>query len=225
MAHERQFSLDEDFMNYKTNDILYGFLRSLSTVKPEYENGKETYKEYLPKVEYVKNKKNIAALCGCSTKTIERHLDKLAEAGLIDEEIIVQTVINDKGEEKEYEYPSFSFPLNRTHFKKIDKELLKYLLQTRNANAIRVFLYLKNQLDCHKPSYDFTNVELNVALGYSPKTDAGMTYICESLAREGLIRYKEDYEYEMLPDGTQVKKPIKRLYFVANNLSQLPTVK
>ena len=52
---KRRFSLEKDFMNYKVDDILYGFMRSLSTAKPVYENGKpklnenkkQVYKEYL----------------------------------------------------------------------------------------------------------------------------------------------------------------------------------
>lgn len=36
---KRRFSLDEDFMNFKTDDIFYGFLRSLSTARPIYEDG------------------------------------------------------------------------------------------------------------------------------------------------------------------------------------------
>lgn len=31
---KRIFSLDDDFMNYKTDDLLYGFMRSLSTARP-----------------------------------------------------------------------------------------------------------------------------------------------------------------------------------------------
>ena len=32
---KRRFSLEEDFMNYGTDDLLYGFMRGLSTAAPE----------------------------------------------------------------------------------------------------------------------------------------------------------------------------------------------
>jgi hypothetical protein len=34
MGHQRRFSLEEDFMSFKTSDLLYGFMRSLSTARP-----------------------------------------------------------------------------------------------------------------------------------------------------------------------------------------------
>ena len=34
----RRFSLEDDFMNYKVNDLLFGFMRSISTASPG-ENG------------------------------------------------------------------------------------------------------------------------------------------------------------------------------------------
>ena len=42
-------------MNYQTNDLLYGFLRGLSTARP-IENQNE-WQEYLPKKTFKKNKK------------------------------------------------------------------------------------------------------------------------------------------------------------------------
>ena len=54
---KRRFSLEEDFMNYKVDDLLFGFMRSLSTARPIYENGKIVkWEEYLLKKELVKKK-------------------------------------------------------------------------------------------------------------------------------------------------------------------------
>ena len=58
---ERRLSLEKDFMEFKTNDLLYAFLRSLSTARPVYKNGQiDRYEEYLPVKEYTKNKKGVA---------------------------------------------------------------------------------------------------------------------------------------------------------------------
>lgn len=43
MVKTRRFSLDEDFMKYDTDDLVYGYMRCLTTIKSE--DGK--YKEYL----------------------------------------------------------------------------------------------------------------------------------------------------------------------------------
>ena len=35
VKNPRAFSLEEQFMNFKIDDLLYGFLRGLSTVRPQ----------------------------------------------------------------------------------------------------------------------------------------------------------------------------------------------
>ena len=61
---ERRFSLEDDFMNFKTDDLLFGFMRCLSTAKPtgEYKDGKAIYQEYLTIKEFKKNKKLLKGL-------------------------------------------------------------------------------------------------------------------------------------------------------------------
>ena len=91
----RRFSLEQDFLNFQTNDLLYGFMRSLSTARPEVEdgkvvktaNGKTKYREYLPLKTFRQNKKLIAAICNVTPRTIDNQLNKLFEAGLIDQGI------------------------------------------------------------------------------------------------------------------------------------------
>lgn len=214
--HERQFSLDEDFMNYKTDDLLYGFLRSLSTVKPIYENNTTTYREYLPKKEFSKNKKIIAGICGCSTRTIDRHINDLFERGLLDE-----------GVEGEKDIPCFWFPLNTTHFKKIDKEMLKYLIYTRNAQAIKVYLYMRNKYEW-KSGYTFTIKEIQEALGYSRETPSAremVGMIIDSFCREGVMKLEKVIDYDYKDDGTPIAIPRMRIKFIATKISELPEVK
>ena len=35
VKNPRRFSLEDDFMKYDTDDLVYGFMRSISTAKPE----------------------------------------------------------------------------------------------------------------------------------------------------------------------------------------------
>lgn len=224
-APERRFSLEEDFMNFNTDDLLYGFLRSLSTAEPLYEKGKLSgkYQEYLTKKEYLKNKKAIAGICGCSTRTVERHLERLFECGLLEEGIKEVIIDNKDGTESSYDYPCFWFPYDeKGKYKLLDKEMVSYLVATRNPQCIRVYLYLLNKFEW-KTNYSFTLLELQKALGYSENTKGLSTMfgnIVDSLAREGIIRYENTYEY--IQEGEELHKvPRKVLKFVAKSVNQL----
>lgn len=221
----RLFSLEDDFMNFNTDDLLYGFMRSLSTAEPLYEKGEKTgkYEEYLTKKEYLKNKKAIAAVCGCSVRTIERHLEKLFEAGLVEEGIKEVVSLHKDGTETYYDYPCFWFPHNeKGTYKIIEKDMLSYLIATRNPQCIRVYLYLLNKHEW-KTNYTFTLLELQKALGYSENTKGLSTMfsnIVDSLAREGIIRYENIYDY-VENNGELHKVPRKVLKFVAKSVNQL----
>lgn len=221
----RRFSLEDDFMNFNTDDLLYGFLRTLSTAEPLYEKGKLSgkFQEYLTKKEYLKNKRAIAAVCGCSTRTVERHLERLFENGLLDEGIKEVNIDNKDGTETHYEYECFWFPYDESgKYKLLDKEMLSYLIATRNPQCIRVYLYLLNKFEW-KPNYSFTLLELQRALGYSENTKGLSTMfgnIVDSLAREGIIRYENVYEY-IEENGEIHKVPRKALKFVAKSVKQL----
>jgi hypothetical protein len=201
MSNTRRFSLEEDFMNWSTNDLLYGFLRSLSTARLDIDDdgkviktksGNDKWREYLTVKEYKKNKKTIAGICGCSTKTIDRHIDKLFEKGLLDEGIEVITVNG-----KEYEYECFWFPYDEDGlYKIVDKDVIKYLVYTRNAHAIRIYLYLLNKYQWKKDSgdYIFTIQELKEALGYAATTkscDELIKCVLASFKAEGIIAYEK----------------------------------
>lgn len=189
--------------------------------KKKSDNGKTIYQEYLPKKTFAKNKKVIAGICNCSTRTIDRHINELFERGLLDEGIeIVET---DKGE---YEYPCYWFPCNATKYKLIEKDLVSYLVDTRNAQSIKVYLYLRNKFEW-KPNYLFTIKEIQQALGYSADTDSARVlvgHILDSFQREGMIRVENVNEYDYKDDGTLISVPMKKLLFVATSLSQLPKV-
>lgn len=224
-AIQRRFSLEDDFMQFKTNDLLYAFMRYLSTARPLYEKGKPTgqYKEYLPVKEFVKNKKLIAGICGCSTRTIERHINQLFEAKLLDEVVYVDQSEGKNGEVREHEYSCYLFPYDENGtYKIVDRDFIKYLVDTRNAHCIRIYLYLLNKYEW-KSDYSFSLVELQKAIGYSENTKAAtdtVKNIIESMAREGIIRYEEEYDY-IEKNGEIHKVPRKILKFVARSTSQL----
>lgn len=186
VKNPRAFSLEETFMNYKVDDILFGFMRGLSTVRPPVEG--QEHREYLIKKNYTKNKKLIAGICGCSTKTIDRHLDKLFENGLIDEGI---EVINGK------DVPCYWFPKVEGKYEIVEQDMVRHLVNTRSQNTIKIYIYLLNKYKWKRQTNDkyvFTERELGSALGYSENTDTfyePMKYLLASLMSEGLITYKK----------------------------------
>ncbi len=215
----RLFSLGDDFMNFKTDDLLYGFMRSLSTARPIIENGEVIkWQEYLTKKEFAKSKKVIAGICGCSTRTIERHINNLFEAGLLEEGI---EIIPSNG--RDVEHSCYWFPHDfEKPYKLLNKDMVRYLVDTRNAQCIKVYLYLLNKYEW-KSNYTFTLKEIQEALGYASDCDSARTTInniLDSFAREGMIRYENIYEYVEV-DGGIYKVPKMTLKFVAKNISQL----
>ena len=68
--NRRRFSLEDDFMNYSTDDLLFGAMYHLSTYHPEEK------KLYLSKKSLTKNKKIIYELCNLDAQKMRRHLAK-----------------------------------------------------------------------------------------------------------------------------------------------------
>lgn len=227
----RIFSLEQDFMNWKTNDLLYAFMRCLSTAKPEVEDGKMVktannkvkYREYLPIKTFKKNKKLIAGICNCNPKTIDRHIEKLAEAGLLDEGIEVVEING-----KEYDYPCYWFPYDYDGaYKLIDKEIINYLVNTRNSHAIRIYLYLLNKYQWKK-DYLFTIQEIREALGYAASTqscDVLIKNVLASFKAEGIIKYERHIEERDVGGLIDTKiVPVERmmLKYVLDDANKLP---
>lgn len=226
----RRFSIEEDFINFKTNDLLYGFMRSLSTARPEVEdgkvvktaNGKTKYREYLPLKTFRKNKKLIAAICNVTPRTIDNHIEKLAEAGLIDQGI---ERIETNGQT--YDYECYWFPYDENGlYKIVDKDVVEYLVHTRNAHAIRVYLYLLSKYQWKK-DYIFTLQELKEAIGYAASTKSCDTLIKNVLASfkaEGIIKYEKIHEQiDIDVNGSNVINVERmKLKYVLENAADLP---
>lgn len=208
MNYTRRFSLEENFMNYSTDDLLYGIMQYLATYHPTDEE------LYLSKKNLTKNKKEIYALCDLNARSLKRHLEKLIDAGLI--------------EEKEL---SYTFPYDfDERYQIIDWEMLWYVVSTRNKFAIKIYVYLLNKFlwkQTTKEHYIFTTQELVEALGYSScrnyVAESAINNVLESFSREGVISFSNYYEEHLFDNGTSVPTPKKRLDFVAAKKSEIRT--
>lgn len=215
--YTRRFSLKEDFMNHATNDLLYGYMLAIATFQPIEK------KLYLTKAKY--NTENvssiIAKLCGKAKKTIDNHLKKLIEGGLVAEEWVMCG--NDK-------CLSYVFPYDVDgNYQLVNNDMLKYVIQTRNACAVRVYVYLLNKY-LWKHDYHFTSKELLVAIGFSANSEHSTLYelirnILESFKREGIIEYDEIFETIISNStGETINTPNKVLKFVAQKKDELRKV-
>jgi hypothetical protein len=215
--NRRRFSLEDDFMNYSTDDLLFGAMYHLSTYHPEEK------KLYLSKKNLAKNKKIIYELCDLDAQKMRRHLAKLIEKKLVAEaEMYV-------GNEK---IPVYIFPFNYDgNYQLVDNEMLWYLASTRNNQCIRVYVsLLRYYLWKNKTNelYTFTNADLLRSIGYSTDNKLAssmMTNILESFQREGIIQIENYYEEIITNTGKIVPSPRKRLLFVAQVKGDLKPIK
>lgn len=81
MDYTRRFPLTEEFMNYRVDDLLYGYLQYKATYNPNKD------RLYITSENLRKNKSNIETLCGCSRRTIDRQINSLIKAGMVEEVI------------------------------------------------------------------------------------------------------------------------------------------
>lgn len=210
MDYTRRFPLTEEFMNYRVDDLLYGYLQYKATYNPNKD------RLYITSDNLRKNKSNIETLCGCSRRTIDRQINSLIKAGMVEEVI----------EDKKYIY---SLPCVGNRYQIIDWNMLEYLLNTRNHNSIRLYLYLLNKYlwkENKKENYCFTIVELAKAIGYQSKqasTNKMIEDILNSFYREGIIKWREVIE-TITRKGKAIPRIRKELLFVAQHKEELSPV-
>lgn len=218
MEQTRRISLEEDFMNHATNDLLFAYMLASATYHPIEK------RLYLTKFKYVSEQmaQTIAKLCGKSKKTIDRHLSALMEKGLV----AVDTVSCGTDDNKK-DVASYIFPYDKDmNYQIVNNDMLKYVIHTRNQCAVRIYVYLLNKY-LRKKDYHFTLKELQVAIGYSENTKntsilETLRDILESFKREGIIQYDEVYEQiSAFETGEIVNTPNKVLRFVAQKKEEL----
>lgn len=205
----RKFSLEEDFMNLTSDDLVLGYLQHIATFHPEEKV------LYVPLTKVSKEKKDIALIIDKTPRTAQNKINKLIENGLISKRIMK---LNGKDTEV-YEIPQDT----SGRYKIIDEEMMWYLVSTRKLWALKIYVYLLNKYDWKKQEqgemYSFTCGELAQAIGYTEASAATgsissiISNLLISFKREGVLNY-EDYS-----DG---QSPRKRLTFVAHKPSELP---
>lgn len=207
----RRIPTEGNFLRYDSDDRLFGLMYCLASFDP-------THKRlYLIKKNYTKNKDLFYQTCEFNdkgtpaSKTLKRHLDKLIEKGLIQQEENV-----------------FYFPYqNNEKYLIIEREMLRYLVDTRPVQAIRIYITLLDWYLWKKKTgeqYIFTNKDILEKLGYSPdnkNANTTVSNILESLNREGVIEFQEYYDTIILDNGRQVPTPKKILKFVASSKAEI----
>lgn len=207
---KRRYSLEDDFMNYDSDDLLYGYMRSISTAAP---NGGK-YKEYLSKKNYAREKSSIAKTLNCSTRTVDRHLDKLIQVGLVTESKIDELEI-------------YTFPYDYDgKYELTEPQVIKYVVDAHSAQGVRIYIYLLNKYKWKK-DYVFTISELKKALGYAATTKTAESTIKNCLAslKDKLIKYEHFTELEDVGGINGVHMvPVERmkLQFVVSETKDLP---
>lgn len=213
-SYTRRISLENDFMNYTTDDLLYGLMTYLATFHP-------LHRElYLTKQNYEKNRKLLYDFTGTKNSTnLKNHLNKLIQKGLVAEKNYVIS-----GEK----VSAYYFPYDKNgKYRITDSEMLFYLTTTRNQQVIRVYTYLLDVYLWKKEEDDyfvFTNKDILKKLGYSTNNknaSAAISNILESLSKEGIIKYEDYYETYVNSKGESLPTPKKRLLFVASKKDEI----
>lgn len=215
MEYKRRISLEDDFMNWNVDDLLFGMMYYLATYQPN-EN-----RLYLTKANYEKHRKDFYNLGETNnSRKLKAHLNKLISRGLVKEDKV------QCGNQKidAYVFP-YDYDLN---YQIVDNEMLFYIISTRNKSAIQIYVYLLNKYLWKKKTDDtftFDNKDLQKAIGYSEATcfrDTWVSNIIESFKREGVIDYVDFYETKIdETTGKQIQYPQRRLLFVAQKKEEL----
>ena len=217
-THRRKFSLDMDFMAHQTDDLLLGWMLAIASAKTE---NNKTF-AYLTINNFNKEKKQIMDILGISAKTLKRHLDDLKARGLVAEE---ERQVNEMKSEMVY-----VFPVKSKKFNFINRELLYYLITTRNRCSVKIYLFLLNWYVGKKREdsyYIFTNKDIIRALGYSEssKTASSMiTNIIDDLNKRGIIYTADYFELFTTPEGKEIPLPKQKLLFVAQTIDDMEEV-
>lgn len=213
--YTRRMSLEDDFMNYSSDDLLFGALQYLATYHPEMNL------LYLTKKNITKNKKELYNLCGLNAQSLKRHLEKLEQKGLIKTKMIYMGA-------NKTEYECYIFPYDKDgKYQIVNNEMLWYIVSTRNQQAVRIYTMLLDWYDWkshENEDFIFTNKDILKKLGYSTDNKLAssmVSNILESFKREGVIDYEEFYEVRIDNYGKEIPTPKKRLVFVAKSKNEL----
>lgn len=198
-THYRNLSLEENFMSYSVDDLLYAFMSYHATYDPN------TNEYYLTERSWTKYRPLLKSII--TTRNARNHLNSLISKGI---------VIYDK-ERMRYIFPHCGFK----KYQQVNNSMLYYLIITSNINVIKVYIYLLNKWlwkeKTNEPYY-FTLKELREALGYSgtnnPGVDSALHTILFSIAKQGIIDASPTY---LAINPNSPPSPVYQLDFVAQH--------
>lgn len=209
--------MEDDFFDKRLDDILYGYLLSLTTYHPEekvlYLTKKELNKKETRKLIYaIEDFKRLKA----PAKTFLDRMRRYQEKGLVIKEDIH---INNSLEEV-YIFPN---PTNRYYL--IDKRLLYYICTVSSTGVLQTYIYLADKMQYAKSKnelWSFSATEIAIKLGYNSKNEAAIKSVKSYLAalqNSRIIDYVDYYE----TTNNNIQVPKKRLTKVATTLEKILT--
>ena len=206
----RNISLEDNFMNYSVDDLLYAFMNYHATYDPA------TQEYYLTERNWVKYRPLLKSII--NTRNARNHLNSLIAKGI---------VIHDE-ERMRYIFPHNGFK----KYQQVNNSMLYYLIITSNMNVIKIYIHLLNKWlwknKTNEPYY-FTLKELREAIGYSgsnnPGVDDALHTILFSISKQGIIDATPTY---LTINPNTPPSPVYQLDFVAQNpkeFKMIPTEK
>lgn len=184
MEQKRNISLEQDFMNYNIDDILWGMILVKATYNPQIKQ------LYITDLNLIEVKRDYTRGIGVTARTTRNRVQKYIDMGMMEQKVMENTII-------------YTIKDKYTKYKLVDYYILKYLVTTKSHNAIKVYTYLLNCYDLKKGQdnmYSFTVRELLLALGYAETTankgdnTTMISMILRDLKKTELIDFVEYYE-------------------------------
>lgn len=146
MTYQKRIPAQGDFMKKKTNDILYGYLQSIS-----YVDKNDITFVYKEDVNFSKIAENLGQ--NYNARKISRDFKFLQRIGLVELNKIT-TLQNET-------IDAYVLPKIGDSYKLIPVKTLKYLINTSNANVIKIYVYLLYKYNNGlRQGYKFTKKEL-----------------------------------------------------------------
>lgn len=204
--HFRNISLEDNFMNYSVDDLLYAFMSYHATFDPN------TQEYYLTERSWTKYRPLLKSVI--STRNCRNHLNSL----------ISKDIIKYDAERMRYIFPHNGFK----KYQQVNNSMLYYLIITSNINVIKIYIYLLNKWlwkQQTKEPYYFTLKELRETLGYSgsnnENVDSALHTILFSISKQGIIDATPTY---LSLNPNTPPSPVYQLDFVAQTPKEFKNI-
>ena len=183
MTYARNFSLGQDFMDKKVDDILFACMAYMT----HYD--KERQELYLNDSDLTDVRKYVKTLVSLTSRQITAHIKILVEKNL---------VLRD---EERNRYVIRNFIHGQYYI--VPCDILWYLIHTASKHVIQIYVYLADKYVYKKKNdrlYEFTLKELAEALGYNTNnyqsyTNEVIKTCLTALAKQGIISAHKKWFY------------------------------